>query len=312
MNVGEDISAKFANMGFVCVCLVVLMHVHCPWEGGGINRLAVPFFFAMSGYFLAQHVDERGWYGRELSKRVKTLLVPLFAWCIIWALITIPLAITLNIRAGRPLTSNLLTGWGALRYLALDITNTPALGPLWYVRCLFLLVSISPLIVWLLRKVGVLTLLVFGGLYCVHFGNGLVNRFLSFGFSLEGLLYFSTGIFLGMKHIPLKISPFAGALLLGVGLLVYWLGWAATSIPLLIIGLWGLMPTRRFPRVLVANTFPVYLMHMFVLLLFGSARISSPMVAVGIGMLAVALSVAIAEAMRRVSPVAVRILYGGR
>lgn len=312
MNIDSAISAKFSNMGFVCVCLVVLMHVHCPWEGGGINRLAVPFFFAMSGYFLSRHVDERGWYGKELRKRIRTLLVPLFAWCILWALVTVPLAIVLNIRARRVITSNLLTGWGALRYLALDITNTPAMGPLWYVRCLFLFMVISPLIVWMIRKIGVLAGLVFGSLYCVHFGNGLMDRFLSFGFSLEGLFYFSAGLLLGMKHIPLKISPFMGALLLGVGLLVYWLGWAATSIPLMIIGLWGLMPTRRFPRVLVANTFPVYLMHMFVLLLFGSARMSSPMVAVGIGMLAVALSVVIAEAMRRVSPTAVGILYGGR
>ena len=312
MNVDGDISAKFSNMGFVCVCLVVMMHVHCPWEGGGINRLAVPFFFAMAGYFLSRHIDERGWYGSELRKRIRTLLVPLFAWCIIWALVTVPLAIVLNIRAGRAITSNLLTGWRALRYFALDITNTPALGPLWYVRCLFLFVVISPLIVWMIRRIGVLALFVFGSLYCAHFGNGLMDRFLSFGFSLEGLFYFSAGLFLGMKHVPLRISPFVGTLLLGVGLLFYWLGWAETSIPLMIIGLWGLMPTRRFPRVLVANTFPVYLMHMFVLLLFGTARISSPMVAVGIGMLAVALSVAIAEAMRRGSPVAVRILYGGR
>ena len=299
-------------MGFVCVCLVVLMHVHCPWEGGGINRLAVPFFFAMSGYFLAQHVDECDWYGREMKKRVRTLLVPLFAWCVIWALITIPLAITLNIRAGRAIASNLLTGWGALRYLALDITNTPALGTLWYVRCLFLFVAISPLIVWMIRKIGVLALFVFGSLYCAHFGKGLMDRFLSFGFSVEGIFYFSTGLLLGIKHVPLRISPIVGFSLLGGGLLVYWFGWVAASIPLLIAGLWGLMPTRRFSKIFVANTFPIYLLHMFVLLAFGSGRIVSPSLAILVGVVAVALSIMATEMIRKMVPRMATVVFGGR
>ena len=32
MNIGKNISVKFANMGFACVCFVVLMHVYCPWD----------------------------------------------------------------------------------------------------------------------------------------------------------------------------------------------------------------------------------------------------------------------------------------
>ena len=312
MNIDSAISAKFSNMGFVCVCLVVLMHVHCPWEGGGINRLAVPFFFAMSGYFLSRHVDERGWYGKELRKRIRTLLVPLFAWCILWALVTVPLAIVLNIRARRVITSNLLTGWGALRYLALDITNTPAMGPLWYVRCLFLFMVISPMIVWMIRKIGVLSLFVFGSLYCVHFGNGLMNRFLSFGFSLEGLFYFSAGLFLGMRHIPLRISPFVGVILLCVGLLVYLWGWIIASIPLMIAGLWGLMLTKRMPKVLVANTFPVYLMHMFVLLAFGSGKIASPVLVILVGVVAITISVVLAEALRIMMSRFAMSIFGGR
>ena len=312
MSIDKRISAKFANMGFVCVCLVALMHVHCLWEGGGINQLAVPFFFAMSGYFLAVHVEEDEWYAKALSKRLRTLVVPLFAWCLIWALVTIPLAIALNVRAGRELSANILTGWGTLRYFALDITRTPALGPLWYVRCLFFFVVVSPVIVWLIRKVGFVSLLVLGCLYYVYSACGEVIDFLSYGFSLEGIFYFSTGLYLHMKHVPLNIGPMIGVPLFACGVSIYVMGLTELSIPVMIVGLWGLMPTRRLPRVLIENTFPIYLMHMFVLLLFGTARISSPMAAVGIGMLAVVLSITIAEAMRRVSPVAVRILYGGR
>ena len=219
MNVGKDISTKFANMGFVCVCLVVLMHVHCPWEGGGINQLAVPFFFAMSGYFLATHVDERGWYARALSKRVRTLLVPLFAWCVIWMLFTIPIALILNVRAGRDLSVNILTGWGMLRYLALDVTRTPALGPLWYVRCLLFFVIVSPAIVWLIRRSGFFVLMVLGCVYYAYSAMGTNFSFLSYGFSLEGVFGFSAGLFLRMKQVSLNLNPIVGVPLFGAGLL---------------------------------------------------------------------------------------------
>ena len=312
MSISEGISARFANMGFVSVCLVVLMHVHCPWEGGGISQLAVPFFFAMSGYFLASHVEEKGWYVRALSKRIRTLLVPLFAWCVIWMLFTIPIALMLNVRAGRDLFANILTGWAMLRYLALDITRTPALGPLWYVRGLIFFVIVSPAIVWLIRRTGFFVLIVLGGVYYTYATMGTNVSFLSYGFSLQGIFYFSVGLFLRMKQVSLNLGLMIGAPVFCIGLLAYCMGWTELSIVLMIVGLWGLMPTRRFPRFLVANTFPVYLMHMFILLLFGSGKIASPSLAIGVGIIVVVVSVAVAEAIRRFAPSLSVILWGGR
>jgi len=305
-------SAKFSNMGFICVCLVVLMHVHCPWEGGGINRLAVPFFFAMSGYFLAVHVDEQGWYARALSKRFRTLIIPLCIWCLIWAFFTIPLAIICNIHAGRELSSNIFTGWEMLRYLALDITNTPALGPLWYVRCLFLFVLVSPLIVCLIRRGGLLALFILGCLYYFYSLGGTLIRFLVFGFSLEGVFYFSLGMFFRMKHVPLALNPIIGAVMFCGGLLAYLNGLIVLSIALMIVGLWGVVPVRRFPRVLTSNTFPVYLLHMFVLVLFGNGKIASPLIAIGVGIVAIAVSVVIAELLRKLTPKFSTYIFGNR
>ena len=312
MSIDNGISSKFANMGFACVCLVVLMHVHCLWEGGGINQLAVPFFFAMSGYFLATHVEEDGWYAKALSKRLRTLIVPLFAWCMIWVLVTIPLAMALNVRAGRELFSNVLTGWDALRYLALDVTRTPALGPLWYVRCLFFFVVVSPVVVWLIRKIGFVSLLLLGCLYYAYSARGVVIDFLSYGFSLEGIFYFSTGLYLRMKHVPLNVGPMIGVPLFALGVAIYVIGLTELSIPVMIVGLWGMMPTRCLPRSLVSNAFPIYLMHMFILLLFGTDKIASPLIAVGVGMLVVVLSIGCAEMIRRTSPRLVNVLWGGR
>ena len=310
-----EISAKFSNMGFLCVCLVVTMHVHCPWEGGGINQLAVPFFFAMSGYFLAAHVDEKGWYGAAVRKRARTLLLPLFAWCGLWLLYAVPIALLLNHHAGRPLFSNLLTGWGILRYAALDLTCTPAMGPLWYVRCLFFFVLVSPLMVALIRRLGVVALIPVCMVYLAYAlyvrAYGVVDVF-SYGFSLEGLFYFTIGLYLRMRNHLLDVSSPAGAVLFGLGLFVYWLGCVEFAIPLTIVGLWGLMPTRPFPKVLTQNTFPIYLIHMFVLLFFGSTKIANPFVAIGVGCMAIVVSLFVAMVLRKLLPRTASLLFGGR
>ena len=95
-------SAKFANMGFVCTCLVVLDHVMLDGTKGaawlvcelfghvGVVRIAVPFFFFASGYWLSGHFMGGDYkiafvWRRELMKRVKTLLVPyLFFNALCW------------------------------------------------------------------------------------------------------------------------------------------------------------------------------------------------------------------------------------
>ena len=46
----------------------------------GLGKIAVPFFFLASGYFLAGHLDEDGWYGRKVKKRVFSLVIPLLLW----------------------------------------------------------------------------------------------------------------------------------------------------------------------------------------------------------------------------------------
>lgn len=62
-RITDSISAKFANMSFVCACLVAMMHLQYDRSmcGGwvfqmlfhGLPRAAVPFFFLASGFFLS-------------------------------------------------------------------------------------------------------------------------------------------------------------------------------------------------------------------------------------------------------------------
>ena len=82
----EAESAKMANMAWFNAVLIVALHVMnfaqpadaASWwlrsvVHGGVCSMAVPFFFLASGWFFGRHVDEQGWWLRELKKRVRTI-----------------------------------------------------------------------------------------------------------------------------------------------------------------------------------------------------------------------------------------------
>lgn len=95
-NISKELSNKFANMALLCAMLVVVIHFHLdPIKGTtiwyvntilvrAIASIAVPFFFLASGYFLAAHCGEQGWWGRALKRRVVSLLIPYLFWNCAW------------------------------------------------------------------------------------------------------------------------------------------------------------------------------------------------------------------------------------
>lgn len=102
----EDVSSKIKNMALVCAVLVVGIHVKWPhdtafslgWFGyhfikEGIACIAVPFFFTVPGFFLGRHFGEDGWWRRAVFKRVLSLVVPFYIWCLVAVLITVPLSL---------------------------------------------------------------------------------------------------------------------------------------------------------------------------------------------------------------------------
>ena len=140
MKVDSDTSNKMANMGFLCAIFIVLLHSGC----GGITSVAVPYFFLAAGYFLAGHIGEVGWWKGEVCKRVRSLLVPMWIWgaCSIMVELLLQWGIRLTgyDYHGEQLSFlyRLLRGGGVL--------FTVNMGVLWFVRMLFFLVVISPLL----------------------------------------------------------------------------------------------------------------------------------------------------------------------
>ena len=289
-TITADKSQKIKNMSLLCSFLVVSIHIpwthdiplSCEWliyEGvkRGVARIAVPFFFIVSGFFLAQHFSEDGWLRREIRKRIKSLAIPYICWSIIAFAAPVLLNIAADLIANRPFGTSIyfLNNANWLQILSLDVTNSPYLVTLWYVRCLFLLILTSSVIEYLIRKLDFVWLMIsfIFLLAFSHIPNENLRHFFEYGYAANGLFYFSIGIFLCKHRISVKPTKFAvlagviGLSLLGIKLVFSFRNWIGTtmlekfSIPFLLYCTWHFMSTAKWPLWATSCSFPIFLMH---------------------------------------------------
>lgn len=165
LTIEKQLSSKLANMSFSCAVLVIFMHAgnpspvgRFPWYFIGffakiLGNMAVPFFFMASGFFLAGHMEEPGWYPREMKKRFWSLLIPYVLWSLLFAIYLMPVAILANLHAHRAWCWNLeFPSW--VKTLGLDFLRNPLLYPFWFLRWLMCLCLASPLLYWFVRRMG--------------------------------------------------------------------------------------------------------------------------------------------------------------
>ena len=343
-KVSSPTSAKIANMSFVCAMLVVCHHFAVPdvtgsflwWvgavfgqgdmaHGGGLSHFSVPWFFVVSGFFLAGHMGEQGWWRRETLKRVKTLLVPF----LFWTVAAIILLTLMDLLAGRkPYFSSLAAIANGIGFYPFCVMN-PMESQLWYVRVLFLFVVLSPLIY---RFVGWTWIAVTFVLYLIiaPFDGAVMHPIFRYGFSLEGLFYFSTGVVLRLRPVKINLRKVGVvSLLAGLGLVVLhstflcissplsdYVKWLST--PLFVLGFFAVMPETKWPVWLVSCAFPIYVMHRIFLWPFyglaramhwGGASIGWWFVQLSVGVVS---PIAFAAAMRKLMPKFANVIFGGR
>lgn len=139
-----------------------------------IASIAVPLFFFISGYlFFFQKEFNRQEYLRKLKKRVKTLLVPYLLWNLIAIIFQVVRLIPFFssifpgaykseihlsfIRVFNTFFNNTDTNGiivSPIEYTMTEIINEPFPIdiPLWYIRDLMVMIIISPIIYWMIKK----------------------------------------------------------------------------------------------------------------------------------------------------------------
>ena len=341
-NVQKITSVKIANASVFAVMMVVGIHVVGEVDVGcavwwlerfghyGLFACAVPFFFLCSGYFLARHFEEKGWWLRECQKRLKTLLVPYVVWGTVLGVMGVVLTASANILHGRALFHGLHVTNLCIEVLGLVPTDWPKLVPLWYLRALILYVLISPFLLYFVRRLGWGWVIVaFSLSFWVDLQvlpSGMELFFTRF-FSIWGLAWFSLGLCFRLKGglVP-KRGYYLG--LLGAFMLVafsavfqryrgyeVWRILQYGYVPLFMWGGWMMVPETAFPRWLTTSTFPIYLMHILLWVPFDAViktQCNTLVLWITKWIIGVSGPMIVALVLRRCFPRSANVLFGGR
>lgn len=128
-----------------------------------LARIAVPLFFAISGYLFFSNEKPFNWdfYSSKMKKRLYSLVLPYICWNLIYVIIRL-LENLLHLSSN----SQPVWEWGLSDYIyafwATPNGNTPIDAPLWYMKSLLLVFILSPIIHYLLNKLGKIFLLFLG------------------------------------------------------------------------------------------------------------------------------------------------------
>jgi len=222
----EYLSKKITNLRTLLILLIVFNHA--PTTDGifsasadsdyprianvfvqtfiadGLARIAVPLFFAISGFlFFRDFRPGTDFFITKIKRRVKTLLVPYLLYsliCLVFYYIMHSIPFTARLfRAERLLTdyslAELLSKW----------LVWPIPGQLWFIRDLFIFVVLSPLIYRLLSRAGLALLLAVGTVwFCA--GDASIRGDTLLAKNAEGLLFFCLGAFLVLNRVDVNTT----------------------------------------------------------------------------------------------------------
>lgn len=186
-----------------------------------------------------------------------------------------------------------------MNVFGLDMTYGPLqVVGLWYVRCLFLFVLISPLFRYMIRRFGFSTVIFFAALSLLRnimaFDNSKILGLFNYGLSLSGCFYFCTGLYIReqcslvcfrkmLLGVPRVGILFSVVVLLIINYLFRELSFLSgldfmTFIaPILLLAVFAFIPVKELPVSLKGCAFGVFLMHLILL----------PMINIGVARLPV-------------------------
>lgn len=170
-----------------------LQHSPLLWTvtflAGCLATIAVPTFFVISGFLLYNTVERFNFetYRNKIKRRFHSLIVPYVTWNVIALLILL----TGSLAAGSDSGFAKIDWTEKVGSVLLPLGNPPDF-PLWFIRDLIYLVMLSPVIYWIINRIGVIFLLIMGVLFVTDVCS---NQILPF----KDIFFFSLGAYFGIK-----------------------------------------------------------------------------------------------------------------
>ncbi|KFE99906.1 hypothetical protein IX39_04450 [Chryseobacterium formosense] len=215
----EFLSLKFKTISFLSIILVVFLHsynlivnlgsdvislrqgyssVIQNFFSQGICRVAVPIFFAISGYlFFLKTQGSINEFISKLQKRIKTILIPYLFWSVLWFVIFVVLQSIPELSVF--FSQKLIADYSTVEKIK-TVFLLPIPYQLWFLRDLMLLAILSPLLFYLLKsiKFGFLILI-----FLIWFFD--INLII---LSNESLFFFILGSFISIHYDKILLIKF--------------------------------------------------------------------------------------------------------
>ena len=186
-----------------------------------VIRFAVPLYFIISGFLFFNNTRQftTESYFSKLRKRINSLLPPYLFWNLeVLFLFFLAQLLIPSLTSGN---SILIKDYSIGDWLS--VFWTPICGPFWYIRDLFIVIVLSPILYFLIRKCGFLFVIGLGVLWVLDY------RHEPEGFNTTSFFFFSLGALFAIKGYDildfvkeLKILGFViSTLLLMVMMIIY-------------------------------------------------------------------------------------------
>lgn len=185
-----------------------------------VFRLCVPLFFIISGYLFFLNIDDFSFatYKNKIHHRIFSLLIPYLAWNLITLLLYfIGCTLLFPTPSGKPILEYDLQDFLFSFWNMGHVTGNPEVTglvidtPLWFIRDLFIVSLLSPIIYILLKKSKGIILLLPAVIWATESCSSLYAP------GDQAIFFFSLGAFGGINKFRLPNATFQNAsLLLGL------------------------------------------------------------------------------------------------